>query len=283
MISVIIPAHNEERVIGRNLRRILGDFSPGEIEVIVVCNGCRDGTAQIARHAGSSVRVIETGVPSKARAWNLGDREARSFPRFYVDADVSLSAEAIRQVAALLDAGDALAAAPRLEVDCSGASWPVRAFYRVWVQLPYFHSGMIGSGVFALSREGRARFGEFPDLIADDDFVRLHFQPCERRTVKSCSFVIFPPSRLSTLIGVKTRSRLGRMELALRFPERACMDQKSYLATMLRIVRYPSLWLCVPMFLYVVAVTWFRASRRLRRRDFAHWDRDDSSRGRSPI
>jgi glycosyltransferase involved in cell wall biosynthesis len=283
MISVIIPAHNEERVIGRNLRRMLAGFSPSDIEVIVVCNGCRDGTAQVARDVGSLVRVIETDVSSKAHAWNLGDREARSFPRFYVDADVSLSAEAIRQVAALLDAGDALAAAPRLEVNYSGASWPVRAFYRVWMQLPYFHSGMVGSGVFALSREGRTRFGAFPDLIADDDFVRLHFQPLERRTVESCSFVIFPPSQLSTLIGVKTRSRLGRMELALQFPDRARLDQKSYFPTVLRIARRPSLWLAVPIFLYVVAVTWFRARRRFRRRDFAHWDRDDSSRIRSPV
>jgi hypothetical protein len=140
---------------------------------------------------------------------------------------------------------------------------------------------MIGSGVFALSYEGRRRFGEFPDLIADDDFVRLHFRPDERRTVDSCSFVIFPPSTLATLVGVKTRSRLGRLELALRFPDRARMDEKSYLPALLRILRLPGVWPSVPVFVYVVVVTWFRANRRLRHGELGTWDRDESSRVRS--
>ena len=75
-----------------------------------------------------------------------------------------------------------------MEFDLTDRPWAVRAFYEVWSKLPYCRSGMIGSGVYALSEEGRRRFGRFPDITADDAFVRLHFKPAERRTVESCRF-----------------------------------------------------------------------------------------------
>ena len=167
-ISVVIPAHNEEVVLGRGLDGVLSGALLGEIDVVVVCNGCSDGTADVARSYGDRVRVIETPIPSKTHALNLGDEAARGFPRFYVDADVVLTLDGIRRIAARLGASGAPAAAPVMQVDLSGSSWPVRAFYAIWTQMPYTREGMIGVGVYALSEEGRRRFGRFPDVIADD-------------------------------------------------------------------------------------------------------------------
>ena len=75
MISVIVPAHNEARVIGRCLRSVTEGARPGELEVIVVCNGSTDGTAAVAG-AFEGVRVIESREASKAAALNLGDLHA---------------------------------------------------------------------------------------------------------------------------------------------------------------------------------------------------------------
>ncbi len=36
MISIVIPAHNEESVIRRGLHAVLDGAAPGELEVIVV-------------------------------------------------------------------------------------------------------------------------------------------------------------------------------------------------------------------------------------------------------
>ena len=69
----------------------------------MVCNGCSDSTAEIARDLGGPVRVIETAVASTASALRLGDREASGFPRFYVDADVDLSFESLTRVAEVLE------------------------------------------------------------------------------------------------------------------------------------------------------------------------------------
>ena len=70
-ISVVIPAHNEEVVLGRGLDGVLSGALLGEIDVVVVCNGCSDGTADVARSYGDRVRVIETPIPSKTHE-NIG-------------------------------------------------------------------------------------------------------------------------------------------------------------------------------------------------------------------
>ena len=84
-LSVVIPAHNEERVIGRTLGAIRSQGATVH-EVIVVCNGCRDRTATCARRAGVRVLVTEQRGVSMAR--NLGARQASGDTLLFVDADV---------------------------------------------------------------------------------------------------------------------------------------------------------------------------------------------------
>ena len=281
-ISVVIPAHNEETVLGRGLDGVLSGAPLGEIDVVVVCNGCSDGTADVARSYGDRVRVIETPIPSKTHALNLGDEAARGFPRFYVDADVVLTLDGIRRIAARLGASGAPAAAPVMQVDLSGSSWPVRAFYAIWTQMPYTCEGMIGVGVYALSEEGRRRFGRFPDVIADDGYVRALFSPVERVRVDEVPVKVVAPATYSDLVRVKTRSRLGGFELAERFPNLAADERgrKDY-ASALRIVAFrPWLWPQATAYLWINVVCRWRARGAMRRRDAVVWERDTSSRRR---
>ena len=163
MFSVVVPAHNESRTIGRCLSAMIDRLAEKELQIVVVCNGCSDNTAEIARSFGAPVQVVETDVASKSAALRMGDEVATDFPRFYVDADVELSIESIRQIAEALRQGPWLAAAPRMKVDLTDRKWAVRAYYEIWTRLPYHVSGMIGSGVYALSEAGRGRFDVFPD------------------------------------------------------------------------------------------------------------------------
>ena len=59
-------------MIERCLAAITGGARPGELQVIVVCNGCDDDTAERARRHGEPVSVVETEVASKHVALNLG-------------------------------------------------------------------------------------------------------------------------------------------------------------------------------------------------------------------
>lgn len=214
LLSVIIAAYNEELVLGRCLTSILTAAKQNELEVIVVCNGCDDRTADIARSFGRPVTVIETSVASKPKALNLGDQVATSYPRFYVDADVQLGICDLRKVAEVLRRGDVLAAAPSREIDLEGRSWLIQAYFQFWLQMPFFQDEQLGGGLYAVSETGRKAFGLFPEPGQDDIWVSGHFDKTERRVVHDARFIVPAPFTLSDLIRSKARMRANRKFMA---------------------------------------------------------------------
>lgn len=277
MISVIIPAHNESAVIARTLKGITDGAGLRELEVIVVCNGCTDDTADVARSFRPRVRVIETSIPRKTHALNLGDDAAQGFPRIYSDADVLLSIEAIRSLAARLKQGDVLAVAPMPNFDLAGCSWAVRACYEIRSLLPSAQEGIGGSGVYVLSEAGRARFCEFPDLTADDGFVRIQFRTEERETLRSVHTTVFPPRTISNLIATKTRAHYGSYELANTSPDLWLNRGESNRNSLMRLFANPRLW--PKLFVYgVVTIVAKSRARKQIKSGGAKWERDSTSR-----
>ena len=277
MISVIIPAHNESSVIGRTLQAITDGAAAQELEVIVVCNGCTDDTADVARSFGPPVRVLETDVASKTHALNLGDEAAQFFPRIYADADVVITIETIRSLARRLERGDVLAVAPSASFDLSSCSWPVRACYQIRSLLPSAQEGIGGSGVYALSAAGRRRFRVFPALTADDGFVRIQFQPEERETLRAASTKVFPPRTIADLLATKTRAHYGSFELAALFPNLWKNRGESNNKSLIRLFRDPRLWPQLAVYCLITALAKRRAQGRLRN-GTAKWERDNTSR-----
>jgi glycosyltransferase involved in cell wall biosynthesis len=277
MISVIIPAHNESSVIARTLEAMTVAAGPRELDVIVVCNGCTDNTADVARRFGPPVRVIETEVASKTHALNLGDEAARAFPRIYADADVVITIETIRGLARRLEQGDVLAVAPTPNFDLTTCSWPVRACYEIRSLLPSAKEGIGGSGVYALSQAGRERFREFPALTADDGFVRIQFQSGERESLRSVHSTVFPPRTIKNLIATKTRAHYGSYELAGLFPDLWKNRGESNNKSLLRLFRDPRLWAKLAVYCVGTTIAKRRAQSRLRG-GAKNWERDNTSR-----
>jgi glycosyltransferase involved in cell wall biosynthesis len=286
--SVVIPAYDEEAVIGGVLEALLRDARAGELEVIVVANGCHDRTAEVARSFGDRVQVVETPVGSKPGALNLGDRHATAFPRVYLDADIPLDTASVRRLAALLDhddgAGGALVASPTMRMDVSGRPWSVRAYYRIWVRLPYVADAHLAA-VIGISRAGRARFGEFPDVVADDLYVRGQFLPEERRRLDDCEYVVQAPRALRSLVRVKTRSFAGGMQLAQRFPDVAARGRGrgGVRARLTALARDPRLWPALGCYTYVWGAARARAWWDLRFGRDRGWHRDDTTREGAPL
>ena len=268
-VSVIVPAYNEGAGIERCLRTLLEGAHPGELDVVVVCNGCTDDTASIARSIGAPVRVIETPIPSKTRALNLGDETAKTFPRVYLDADVHLDAGALRAVIAPLLSGHVEAAAPKMRFESSESPWVVRAFHDVWTALPQVDTGLGGRGVYALSAAGHARFGTFPDIIGDDLFVDWTF-PLDRRTVVDVYSVVEAEPSLSQLIERKARIAAGRLELIERGSRPQSTSGLRTLATAIR--RRPSILPKVPVFVLVTLESRRRGRRRLEAGGSPAWE-----------
>jgi glycosyltransferase involved in cell wall biosynthesis len=96
MISIIIPAHNEERYLDRTLQALQRQ-NYGWFEVIVVANGCTDRTKEVAR--GRCHRLIVLSQKSLGVARNLGARMARGELLLFLDADTLLEPMALRIIA----------------------------------------------------------------------------------------------------------------------------------------------------------------------------------------
>lgn len=207
--SVVIPAHNEEEVIGRCLDALFAGVQPGDLDVIVVCNGCADKTAAVARASGHPVRVIELEAASKAAALRAGDEATRTFPRLYVDADVTMPGSSALGVIDRLRAG-AVAARPPILYDSSRSSAPVRSYYRARSRVPAVMHSLWGAGVYGLSARGRSRFATFPDLFADDLWIDRQFERDEVEIVDCAPVVVAVPRRSRDLVNILRRTYRGK-------------------------------------------------------------------------
>ncbi|MFW6313840.1 MAG: glycosyltransferase [Spirochaetota bacterium] len=277
MISVVIPAHNEEAVIARCLGALLDGAQEGELDVVVACNGCTDRTAERAREFGDAVTVIELEKPSKTVALNAADAIAKGFPRLYVDADVILPISSVRSLAAVLEDDEVLLASPVAKTVTSASSSAVRAFYDVWQRLPY-NRVMVGTGVYALSERGRKRFGEFPEIIADDGYVRSRFSPQERVAVDGAPVTVYAPQTFGDLVRVKTRGRVGGYELRKKHPSSGTSDTKDTGAILRSLPWGFALPWKLAVYLWLNIVVRVDARRRLRGEHAVVWERDEGSR-----
>jgi glycosyltransferase involved in cell wall biosynthesis len=279
MISVVVPACNEGRVIGRLLRSLVSSAQPGELDVIVVANGCSDDTVDVAASFGPLVRVLDIGAASKTKALAAGDREARSFPRVYVDADVELGTQDLRALRDALERPGVLAAAPERELVMTGRPWPVRWHYDVWTRLPEVRRGLFGRGVIGFSQAGHARIADLPPVLADDLAVSLAFTPDERVVVPEARAVIHPPKTTGDLLRRRVRTAEGIAQLdrtAGTHDSSSSRTSPSDLLAMAR--REPRVAPRVAVFLAVALTARLLARRAVRRDDYSAWRRDESSR-----
>jgi glycosyltransferase involved in cell wall biosynthesis len=209
--SVVIPAWNEAALIRRCLDTLFTGVDRTELDVIVVCNGCTDKTAEFARASGHPVRVLEVPEGSKPAALRLGDSAAVAFPRLYLDADVQLRGSAARPLLERLRS-EAVAARPPIEYNSDRSSPLVRSYYRARACIPAVHGALWGAGVFGLSENGRRRFGAFPNVVGDDLWVDRHFSRDEIEVVDCAPVIVAAPRCTRDLLRVLRRTYHGKRE-----------------------------------------------------------------------
>jgi cellulose synthase/poly-beta-1,6-N-acetylglucosamine synthase-like glycosyltransferase len=97
-VSVVIPAYNEERNIGRCLDALLAAGYPRErLEVLVVDDGSTDATREVVRsYAG--VRLLCEGHRGKVAALNAGVRSAQHEYLLVIDADTLLRPGSVSEI-----------------------------------------------------------------------------------------------------------------------------------------------------------------------------------------
>lgn len=234
MLTVIVPASNEADLIGRCLEALLAStFSqPTRWQLIVVANGCQDNTADIARSYGLAAQqanigflVIDIERGNKLNAINVGETYAQGDVLAYVDADVVVEAQLLDQLAKALANSRPTYATGTLQI-ARPRTWATRTYARFWSRLPFVVDGAAGCGVFAVNRQGRDRWGNFPPIISDDTFVRLQFAPSERINV-SAAFIWPMVEGFANLVRVRRRQDRGVEEIARLYPHLVVNEHKS--------------------------------------------------------
>ncbi|GAA6207060.1 glycosyltransferase [Cognatishimia sp. WU-CL00825] len=221
--SIIIPASNEAAWISHCLEAVLASVRFEGAQIIVVANGCQDKTADVAkrysvlaREKGWSLDVIELEIGDKLHALNVGDRAADGDILVYLDADVRVSSRILGQIERVLDRDAAAWASGKLQM--AAASRVSKAYARFWGKVPFMAKSVPGAGLFAVNRQGRARWANFPDIISDDMFVRLNFSPRERLAVSGT--YIWPVAEgWANLVKVRRRQNKGVAQLAELYPD----------------------------------------------------------------
>ncbi len=169
-VSIVIPAHNEERHIERCIESLLKqDYE--DIEIIVVDNGSRDKTPQIvesyaAKHPGK-IRLLRPGRnlgPGGGR--NLGAQNARGDVLVMVDADMVFPPDYVRKLVAPIQRGEALMTTHATEyVANTDSPW-----VKVQGQTVRGHWGRAGEVFRAVRRDFFIKHGGFdPSLHYHDD------------------------------------------------------------------------------------------------------------------
>jgi glycosyltransferase involved in cell wall biosynthesis len=122
VLSFVIPAHNEEAVIGQTLRTLLAsaEMVGKPSEVIVVNDASTDRTAEIARSLGAAVVTVNLRKISAVR--NAGARVARGEVLIFVDADTLVPVKALASAIEVIRQG-AVGGGARVQMDDDVPMW----------------------------------------------------------------------------------------------------------------------------------------------------------------
>lgn len=192
--------------------------------MIVAANGCTDRTVAVARAweaalgaRGWRLRVLDLPQGGKLGALTAAERLASGNVFVYIDADVVCDPPLLARLAEALDSDHPRYATGRLSV-APAASAVTRAYARIWTRLPFVQDGAPGAGLFAMNRAGRARWGDWPPIISDDTFARLHFTPDERIEV-AAAYHWPMVEGFGKLVRVRRRQDAGVAEIARLYPQ----------------------------------------------------------------
>ena len=177
-LRVVIPAHNEQSVIGT----ILEDLKAADYrrtEIWVLADRCDDSTVELSREAGVHVVERSSGPPGKGAvlAWHLAEHPlARDETLVVFDADNRVPTDALRRIADELDAGHEVVQC-YLDVSNPGSSalsdaaamsyWAGNRMIQLARSNLGWSSDLGGTGI-ALTADALEAVGGFSDSLTED-------------------------------------------------------------------------------------------------------------------
>jgi glycosyltransferase involved in cell wall biosynthesis len=184
--SIVVPAHNEERLLPSGLDAIADAraYAEREVEVVVVANRCTDATIEVAARTGAT--IVESDARNIAAVRNAGAAAATGDVLVTIDADSRMARNALVEVHGLLASARFVGGGTKVVPERSSAG--LRATY-ARIRTMSFLTGLSGA-MFWCARDDFEAVGGFDErlLVAEDlDFalrLRRHGRRTNRRFVE---------------------------------------------------------------------------------------------------
>lgn len=190
MISFIIPAFNEERLIGRTIEAIqkAAKNVDSDYELIVVDDNSSDNTGKIASDLGATVVEVNHRQISAAR--NSGARAANGSLFIFIDADTVISTEILHCTMTAIN-NKAIGGSAGIRFD---GYVPLYGRVIQWLLYRLYRIGKIVGGSYLFcTREAFERVGGFDETVYGGEEMIL------RRSLKKLGgFILLKQSVLTS-------------------------------------------------------------------------------------
>lgn len=217
-VSIIVPAYNEEKLIGRCIESLLNlDYPKEKLEIIVVDDCSTDRTYEVAkRYEPKGVRVVRTPANGgcAAKTKNYGLRFATGEVIGFLDSDSFVEPDTLRKMLPYFEEGVG-AVTPAVRI-WEPKNWIEKMQYieyevilflrRVWMSV---ESVYVTPGPFSLfTREAIESVGGFDEnSLTEDHEIALNIQAkgyLIRSTIDATVFTV-PPNTIISWIKQRTR------------------------------------------------------------------------------
>ncbi|MEZ0385525.1 MAG: glycosyltransferase family 2 protein [Verrucomicrobium sp.] len=225
--SVLLCVHNEATRITARLNNLKSLTWPGTYEIIVVCDGCTDDTAAIARTAGPEIVVVESpDKQGKPAGLNQAVQKAAGDILILCDARQTFASDAIVELTKLFadPAVGAVSGALEIAGSAEGGGQGVDLYWKLEKKLREWEgkfSSVVGctGAIYALRRQ---LYQPIPtDTLLDDVVIPMQAVMQGSRVSFAPTAVAFDPQHLDPNIEArrKLRTLVGNYQMLVRQPQ----------------------------------------------------------------
>jgi len=197
-VSVVIPAFNEEKLLGACLDSVRAAFAaqPGgtEHEVVVCDNNSSDGTAALAASRG--VKTVFEPLNRIGCARNSGAAAASGEWLLFIDADSRLSPDTLKKTLRLMESGTCCGGGTLMALVDPLPPWWGRVLVRLWNLISVTLRLAAGSYIFC-RRDGFTEVGGFSPLLYAGEELQLSRSLRRWGAARGLKFEIITSSRHS--------------------------------------------------------------------------------------
>ncbi len=222
-VSIVIPAYNEGKYIGKCLDSLLAlDYPKKLLEIIVVDDGSKDDTFERASEYGNrGVKVVRQKNAGKGAALNRGIKEATGELIATMDADSQVTPGVIKGLIPYFQDQKVMAVTPSVKVAPSDSA--IKEFQRIEYLmilfsrklLSYIDAVPVTPGPFSMfRREAFEKVGGFDEhnLVEDQEIaLRLQANHFKIKSSVSDSTTVYtePPGNMKDLFIQRKRWQRG--------------------------------------------------------------------------